>query len=300
MFRIFLALAIITALISSCQKDYSFSNGNTAGTPNNYTANDSFLTKYVELDTTAAAGLDTTQKILITYDAQKRVASVNSISYNNGLPMPADSYLTDFFYNGTDTLPFETIEHEIDPFTTLPVAIPTFNFYSGATKLYDSTIYLNGYDIHRYYYSPGRLVDSTVQNNPTSLFPVYKSYRNFSLTYAAGDLGIQKDTLIGGYNVLSTPTDFIADQQFSYDNKKNPFHRIGLREGFYEVREWATYYGSEINNFSEVNATENGSYNYHFRFSYEYNAADYPKIVRITDLNDATDFTKGYFYYTSL
>lgn len=305
MFRIILALVIITAIFSSCQKEYSSGDGTQSLPVNTYNANDSFLTKYVELDTTQTRGMDTTQKILITYDAQKRVASLNSVSYNMGLPAPADSYLTNFLYNGTDSLPYESIEHELDPMTAVPVAIPTFYGYSGGKKIYDSTIELNGYDVHRYYYSPGHLIDSSLNNNPSSPFPVAKNYRNFWFTYSAGDLSTQSDTLVSTYNVLSPAPAYYSNQLFSYDNKKNPFNRIGLRPYFYEIAEWATYYGAESNNFTETNMNFNGSgsptvSNFHFRFHYEYNAADYPKIVRITDMNDPTDFTKGYFYYSSL
>ena len=92
---------------------------------------------YVELDTTAAAPLDTIIKKVFYYDNAKRNNIVDYVFYNAGAPYLRKSY---FFFIGTDTLPFK----RVDLTPSVPASSPdhindtTFYFYDNAVLKTDS------------------------------------------------------------------------------------------------------------------------------------------------------------------
>ena len=89
-------------VIVSCQKESSTeppSNGPNGN--NNPPANDStLLWKYVELDTSLPSSLDTSYKIIFSYDDKKRLNQYYSTDC-------VDDENVEFFYSGNDTLPYK-------------------------------------------------------------------------------------------------------------------------------------------------------------------------------------------------
>ncbi len=69
------------------------------------------LWKYVKLDTTVVAGLDTSELMLFDYDTQKRMVFFSHSTRASSSPSPAYTtiYQNYFYYNGSDTTPYKTI-----------------------------------------------------------------------------------------------------------------------------------------------------------------------------------------------
>ncbi|MCW3091750.1 MAG: hypothetical protein JWP81_2819 [Ferruginibacter sp.] len=264
--------------------------GNTNGTT---------LSMYIEIDTTAFAPFDTISKTLFYYDNVKRNTGIDLSYYDNGVLSP-QQYKSLFFYNGNDSLPFKKI-------VTSPFLLNTdsrfyeieqFYFYTNSRLTKDSSIQISGSTPHtivtNYDYNNLGIIQTSTSYD-TAPLPVYTKTDTFYLQRVNGNIVKQIDTAFGYFSVNSF--------EFTYDNHPNPFYhtqsRISLDNSYpiYSI-ETTIEEVFEKNNVTEINEFD-GTYNYHYKFIYDYKPNGYPKAVRFYDQNSSTNFGKALFFYSN-
>src|SRR5205814_103494 len=125
-----LLMAVIAIVyLSSCQKEV---DPGALNAPHSPTSDSTVLSRYAELDTTYAAGLDTSYIYMYSYDAQKRLVSVKTYIGDNTTPGPprSDSIMTTYYYNGTSITPFKILSFHTY-FSLSPGCDTTYLTYSG-------------------------------------------------------------------------------------------------------------------------------------------------------------------------
>jgi len=277
-------VALISLFFFSCQKEV---HGDIPQDVNPATQNDSILlSKYIELDTTLPSGADTMFQIRYTYDNEKRLKRYYLTDY-------ADEETVDFYYSGSDTLPYKTV----DFWTNYGDVYRDTIFYSYINGLVskDSIIEYNNsanqffytevrsftpvgsntFLQHRHYSSPGQsLPDDEAKGT------VYKTYQN-------GNIVVQDDS-----TSLSIGFAYSAHQEVKYDNKVNPFYKA------LPVRYPILYYWliAQKNNPLENISWDDVSYPGHLLYSYTYRQDGYPISVKITDQVNADGWKASFFY----
>lgn len=101
--KFFLIAAILG--FSSCQKEYTFQETKVVSTT---TSDSTYLSQYIELDTSFTAPFDTVSIKKFIYDNQKRNSLIQLFNYNSS-GQPLELWQYQFYYNGTDTLPYKKI-----------------------------------------------------------------------------------------------------------------------------------------------------------------------------------------------
>jgi len=259
------------------------------------TTNDSItLIKYVDLDTTQIVGLDTLVVNKITYDNSKRLKESNTTEYSSGIPNKLFQNI--LFYNGVDTLPFKKTQtiSDLPSGTVTGTSIGYYN-YSNNKLVSDSAIYYYNtttYYSRHYSYESDKIIETTYiyySSVPTI------TTRSIYLTKNNGNTILQKDTVIGFYT---------HNFSFQYDNKNNPFYGrpqafVDRSLPYYDMETFSEEMAYEKNNPTEINEFEN-SYNFHFKYLYEYKPNGYPSVARVYDQNDPLNFFKRIFIYTKL
>jgi hypothetical protein len=273
------------------------------------------LWKYVELDTTLAAGSDTVYKIVLTYDGLKRVQHVEeTASHNNQyLGRITRTYQTDYFYNSNDTLPFRT--NSVSN-TTIAGGFKTvvYYFYQNGFVISDSLLntdmngkktgsHITTYAVSGdtvFYHSKDTSFNSSTPPVPSLIMQLQG---RLVTTVQNRNIIAQKKLDINGSNYNR--------YEISYDNKTNPFRRViipypafesygypfgtlkdlGIRVN-YNARE------AQHSNVTEIKAfLTSAEPVIHRRYSYEYRNNGYPRMVRVTDIA-YSDHRKGFYFYT--
>lgn len=284
-----LSVALLSFILISCNKEISVEN--VVDSP---ASNDSItLSKIIYIDTSQASGLDTLEVLNFKYNNAKRLIESDEIYYDIGIP--DGRYKTVLFYNGTDTLPYK----KTTTFSDLPSGNITdlhtgYYTYSNGKVIFDSVVTTSyPYPVsRRYTYLNDKII---VTNYLYDLPTPWVTTQNIYFTKNNGNTILQKDTV----NVST-----IHMFSFQYDNKNNPFYGLQFSsiEGpvpyyFMETHNDAMVF--EKNNPTDINQFEN-SYNFHYKYYYEYNANGYPKVARVHNQNDPTNFFKMLYFYTKL
>ncbi|MEO6228606.1 MAG: hypothetical protein ABJB11_22890 [Ferruginibacter sp.] len=282
-------ICFVIFIFTACQKDIT-SDIDPVVTPP-LPQDSTLLALFIGLDATAVPPQDTIAKTYFYYDSNKRNTSIDLVYYDNGIPSEYQYHST-LFYQGTDTLPYKR--------SVITNAIPTSN-----------TDYVN--DTCYYYYNNLKLVkDSAIFPSPITRQFQYTSNQVITTTtdyYNPQSPYIYKDTVSVAYqngNIISQVNTSVATAKqnfkFVYDNHPNPFARtqnkiaIDNRFPYYYMEAFV----SEIfgtHNPLEIDQTQQ-LYNYHYKFTYEYNQAGYPKIINLFDQNDPSVIEKGLYFYT--
>jgi hypothetical protein len=277
---------LVTLAIFSCQKD---TNQNTTITNNDSTT----LIKAIDFDTTKVPGLDTMVVYQYDYDNLKRLFHSKVMLYSIGSPYKY--FNTTHYYNGNDILPFKEVETISSIF--LNEVYTRYCSYLNNKIIYDSII-LNNQPLQarRYSYETDKLISLSTTYSLT--LPPKVELRNIYFTKVNGNTILQRDTTTSGY---------ISNFLFSYDNKNNPYAGMvysPLIERSAPHYVDATYIDDlvyERNNATEI--TQSGSYNFHFKYSYEYYTNGFPAIAKAywQSPTGISSFTfKRIFIYTKL
>ncbi len=282
----FVVLFFVVAF-SSCQKEIDDS------LPNNVTNDSTVLWKYVVIDTTLSAGLDTLEVHYFEYDNQKRLTRlIDSLREDtSSSPAYTSSLVTDFFYNGNETLPYKSMGLQKDG-TDRRWDTTYFSFQNGLVSLDSARIQISNVTgitwgiITRSFTVSGTTITMTEKfYSYTNPIPSCVSNSTVLQTYSNGNIisanGTTTGCVTGSGNV-----------QMNYDNKPNPFYStIPVHyptTGFSFV---------EGNNNQKNNMTEENSTAFHTQRSYSYRSNGLPSVVRVNDLNFPSYSYKGIYYY---
>jgi hypothetical protein len=290
-----LSLCIFTA----CEKETSLENGpSQPGNPGNPSADSSYIDRirFVEIERN---GLDSfTYVDKYGYDANKRLTSIVSDSmYANpgNLSSHTYSYKINFYYNGTDTLPFKKVAVTDDSQYQFggKDTTTTWFFYTGNKLLKDSTItihypnppgsYSTGTEIRRFSYAPGKIFVKTIFTN-------YDRYDTLQLD--------------ANENIINSKTyddtgDFLFETLVTYDGKPNPLSRYkpfynyiitgpepneGIMNGFNNY--------SSLKNFDILNGNQLVDESY----TYQYNALGFPTMQSQNGFGPVDKLVFQYYY----
>ena len=269
-------LIIVTA--SSCSKENTTSPNNDGTT----------LIKFFDLDTTKITGQDTMLVQEYEYDNFKRLVHTIARVYNPNGTL-AHQANTIHYYNSNDILPFKEVETWSSG-GSVGFVLTRYCSYSNNKLIYDSASSDNQhYFIRNYLYQNDKLIVSSKDNSTT---PPTVDMQTIYFTRINGNTVLQRDT---------TSSGIINNFSFSYDDKKNPFAGkpqspfLGISEPFYPQETYTEYMVYENNNAIDINQTS--SYNFHFKYFYEYNINGYPTVARAYSQNSASYFFKRIFIY---
>jgi len=281
-----LVLTIIFALtgfLFSCQREVD--NDLPSTNPNPATNDSILLAKYVELDTTFSSGQDTTNIYTFTYDNLKRIKRIYQVENFLGSPQVTYYITTDFFYTGSDTLPYKTIELDQEGISYTDTSFYT---YSNGLVRSDSSV---NYRVN----NNELLLISTISFSATgnNIFAKSKEvyFNPAILSEDSSTLTIVRQN--GNIITQQDPVNAISDDmQLSYDNKINPFFKADIH--------YPIFWEHLFNSFDaqKNNMTEEITSNSHVQYTYTYRTDGYPLTVRKTDLVDPTRSRKGFFFYT--
>jgi len=289
--RHILFLGFLSLIIFSCQKDK---------TPERRTENpqsdSTTLAMYVDLDTTKVSGSDTVEVQKYSYDNLKRLSKSYYIEYDDGVP--GGLYLTDLFYNGTDTLPFKIVE----TFYELPSGNADdpdigYYFYKDGKLTSDSVSHSNDpsvYYVNSYTYDNNTIISTNIYASTPPIISVDKHYQ----TKTNGNTTSQFDSsFVDGAYSGSSEVIFSA----SYDTKNNPFYNLvsssidRIPSSIYALETYSEDMTSEKNNPVEIIS------GFHLKYVYDYNPNGYPVVARVYDIEGPSQFWfKRVFIYTKL
>ena len=215
------AILLITVIgIISCQREVD-----DIFLPAPLPSNDSiYLKQYVEIDTTAARGVDTINKYDFSYDNANRISGYLLTEYIYSPVLKIYSNVK-YYYNGNSTLPYKTTMHIQEG--NLIYLDTTFYTYSNGNVLRDSIIFYrqNNQEL---------LYTSTTSYTPAGV-NVYLRSRNVSYFRGAPtilvDSGLVNITMAGNnISVQTSPPGLLfgAYSKFTYDNNVNPFYRVDI------------------------------------------------------------------------
>jgi hypothetical protein len=312
----FLYLIFFVITFSACQKEASLENGSNPVVP--VTSPDStYLSKIYKISFDGAV-LDTVEITNYFYDASKRVTRLTLTGSN----IPGSSIFRDeqYFYNGTDTLPYKSVNIEY------------LNF--GAPTTYTTTSFF-------YYNAAGqKIADSIIQTAPNSA-PLARIETVNHYQYAAGKIygtgqersfftnntssighnSMDTATLDGAGNLISNrkhkqynpPSAFANDTIISvitYDAKPSPFARLSNYKAYTVFPSGETVYdeSAQKNNRLHITETTTGNitgynlYDEDFTGLYTYHANGYPKEIFIPNYlsTNPGNYFRFVFTYTAL
>ena len=196
--------------------------------------NDSiYISQVLELDTTYAPGIDTSQNTIYKYDASGRLSHVWFGEYMRGA---VGAELTDdyyFFYNGTDTLPQKIVHLSGSKSSSTVLTLFKYDtayiFYNNAGVIVrDSTVSADEDRVHtRTTVSTfTRITDGHYRTDKKmiSANDVTTSYTNSHFVRSGGNLISSRDTAI----TEDGDTDMIIIADATYDDHPNPLLRTSL------------------------------------------------------------------------
>ena len=297
---------ILVFILTSCQKEISIES---AITTNPITLNDSTLiSKYIEIDTTAIASLDTISRSLFTYDNLKRITNYDYIAYSNGIITnpPNLRFWNKYFYNANDSLPYIEIDSTNEG--GLITAEIIFHTYQNGKLVTDSSYHSsNNSEVHKYYYLQTKIIDSITSYDPLISSPIKGDYRAVYIQKVNGNLITQKDTLFHNYYstypTISYIDTLVRNYSIIYDAGNNAFIKFNYMAPYYADNFLivGTLGNNNPTDTQEVETDNIGTnnQNYHYISSYEYKPNGYPKISRVIDQITPTNTIKAFYFYTN-
>lgn len=286
--RIFVSalLAFVILFLSSCQQEPDVILDDVTPDPS---ADSMRLLQYIELDTTQLPGLDTTSKIVYTYDTQKRVTR-SEMTFS----ITGDETI-EYFYNGNDSLPNKYIYHWSDASSDYIDTI--FVSHANGVVSRDSSIEYKittgefyGTIVHYFIPEGNNMKIINRDYDLPGLTPLDgESSGTLIQTRVNGNITSQDDT--AAFPVAHFDR---AHQTASYDNKINPFYRLEIR---YPVLGYNVT--SQRNNLIEEKVWDDPAFiNSHTFCSYTYRADGYPLTVIKTQDDNNSFMAKGIFVYS--
>ncbi len=245
------------------------------------------LSKYIELDTTVPSGQDTISVYTFSYDNLKRIKRIYQVK---NFPGVNTYYITtDFFYNGSESLPSKTIELDQETITYVDTSFYT---YSNGFVRSDSSV---NYRV----------------NNRELLFTDVVS---FSVTGNNVFVKLSEATPVSGYEDTATltitrqgsniitqldPDNTITySKQLKYDNNINPFYNADIHYPIIYEHLINSFNAQKNNTTEENDFTKLSGTKSQVRYVYTYRSDGYPLEVRKFDLLDPSENRKGLFFYT--
>lgn len=301
--KIINGFVIITMIFffNSCKKEPStdLPPGTVDTSKNNV---DTLLYKFIEIDTTKLAGLDTMVQIEYSYDLKKRISQIKQYVFDiinqNGLPRLSS---TKFIYAGNDGLPSIRVTEQS---STFPASLDTtFLFYnSGSSLSKDSTRLIldtsPGYSYVRkqeYLYNVNQ---TTVIRTDYYTTPISVTTTTITSKYTSG----------GNVALYHSVNNYQSnvDQNFTYDNHPNPFNIKGTI-GYIVLTDLSgltvfTNMGS-INNFTSLDNlyVDYAAHIYNsYSFSYIYRSNGFPESVYFYESTPGSEkfLKKGLYFYS--
>ncbi len=293
----FLFIAFV-AIYSSCQKEFLPGNTIAPVTPPDTTVlppvirDSTALLTYIEIDSIGTSQYDTTVIIHFTYDAQKRLITMNTLYSTDSLANLLHYQRISFSYHGADTLPSKSIKEE--KWITSPgdgtFSKDTINFTydamgraSGDSTMHDDTYYNSGlnnyyYTTHQYYYGAGfcnAFYNELVPWDTSVITNINHWLDSNIITSVNENIYTLRRT---HYTLPSYSVGETLNFNFSYDNHPNPFSEIPALPAAYPVFPYGRgpLYVLGKNNATSI--TQQARYNYGFEENllYEYNSKGYP------------------------
>jgi len=282
-----LCACFFAIFFSSCQREINF---DLPANPNPPTSADStLLARFIDLDTTLPSGLDTIEQIFYSYDSQKRVKRCFSTDYT-------DTETIDYFYSGTDSLPFKTVSVWTNYGDIYRDTI-FWSYMNGvvskdSTIEYDITTSNQFFSTETVIYTPGGnniLLQSRIYHAPGPLAPVFDQWSGTIVqTRQNGDITMQDDTT--HFHVIYTDR---AHMEANYDNKINPFYRV---ETPYPILRKSNVQKNNV--VEELSWDVPSSLYSHNFYTYTYRADGYPTSVKLASSLGGPGDGKGIFLYT--
>lgn len=254
-------------------------------------ADSAFIRKVISFDTTKPPGMDTGYVSFYEYDSQKRVVKMTETEYDMGTLYSAYSR---FSYNGTDTMPAKMTQ----TFNYVADSSITTYFYNGSFIVKDSTTsYLSTIPqettVQRFSsFGPGRfLLRQSIE------FPVGSGtiISDDSVIYTRN---VVNGNITGGLDSVWQNGVFFhrLSIQSTYDNKRNPYHKIlrwyfGYYHDLYEQE-----IASGPNNIVTHLSTYTPGGTYPVNINYSYNNKMYPVVGRVI----GGDYNKLVYIYINL
>lgn len=275
--------------------------------------------KFVLLDTTRTAPNDTLRVIYFTYDNSDRLTKVSTIYYNwTGAPdttsfnQPYWSTRS-FYYNGTDTMPFKTINARRSNVGFAWIIKDTsYRKYDAASRLISDSSYTYGYisgninpgsfgsNFMSYTYGAQYVVRKlyTITHNgaPLEVDSVLQSAANGNVYYQKDPRPVSPNF---GYTLHPTCN-------FIFDNHPNPMNKNGaFTEPIYNSYNdfgIGVNFENQKNNYTSVKKSvpiPSGSNDIEFTYKYTYLSDGYPASVSITNHFQGGAFItfKGVYIY---
>lgn len=290
--RVLLSIVVLNlfVLLNSCQKEVM---GKLEDDPVVNVADSTLVWKYVEVDTTLPSGSDTTEWFYFNYDSLKRISRIYNIEGTN-IPL---TITTDFFYNGSDTLPFKTVEISRE----------------GADAYVDTCFYT--------YNSNGLVIkDSSVYYDFVTFEPLYRTINKFTITGDNVAVYHREDEYDGTlFNILTEQTGNasivrqngnISEQvstgtvindlyyKINYNNKINPLYRADLH--YPVMGGFGNTFDTKKNLQTSLIVGSSPSLIFgRYEYTYTFRADGYPLTVEIKDIDNLQEYYgKTILFYT--
>lgn len=297
-FTIFLSAALY---LSSCQREV---DGRLDAVVN---ANDSiYLSKYIELDTLNAPGLDTSTIGQYYYDSQKRLIQIAYIGFDSG------THTIDFkdneyrFYTGNDTVPYKFVSYQEDIMQANTYTDTNFLFYNNAGAIIKDSVmsYTNG-NLSQ------RKMILLSQNGVNHYLVLRTTFDPLTGAVVNRDSIVSK-IIITNKNITSrTDTTYnmgvflsSSDYQATFNLNLSPFAKIALPLLFEQTDVANTTYSQSLNvpvyqltKFFFSGATTLYTDNY----TYESNTLGFPVVLRYTETVSSpfsASYVKVLLFYT--
>lgn len=258
--------------VVSCQKEVEGSLTEQVG------SDTTFLERVYSLDSISPTQTDTFSKSFLVYDNQKRLKQ--ALTYTVG---EIDTFRTDYFYTGTDTLPFKTVDHTLS------------DIGLGLTYYRDTTFFQ--YDMN------GKIIkDSSLERYVTGNQDFGVSVRDFGISgnkvvvdsraydlisgqYVLRNTSVYRKavfvTTINGNIVQQTDTafGFSTGIQLTYNNNPDPAYKVN------KVHYPILYNDgdSEQKNLLISSVVTSPSSTNSFQYNYIYRSDGYPSTIWLTD-----------------
>jgi hypothetical protein len=288
---VFFTGVVLLICFSSCQKEIDWGFANTTHTDSIY------VTRFIELDTTYPAGMDTSYKTLYSYDSKKRIKDVAEIGFDDGTHNTGYTLGENRFYSANDSVPFKIVRSEW--FSNGDTFLDTVYLYYNSNNVIirDSSLYyMNGTKIKIRVSGFGLIGSNRYLVLETTIDP------NTGMTVKDSILSQRNWTLLG---VLFN----VSMYSFTFDNNRNPFFRTILPYPVYLNDYYHTthpfYYpllataNNPLTHFQDHSIMGGGTFNYSGTARYVYNSLGYPVIIRYTS-TALSNPHKGLVYYTAL
>lgn len=268
----------------SCQKGGNESNDGIA--------DNIYIDKIIQLDTSYSPGLDTIQITEFSYDGQKRLVQAKITAFVHGTHNVDHISINERLYIGSSNFPYKSVNRGLYPNNNSDT---TFHFYNSQDQIVkDSTvIYVNNNGHTKIVYKLSTYASGSYMavakryDFPTGSFVHMDSFRC--------QRTMNPDNLVSMFDsVYYTGNPFVDRFQTTntYDTRKNPFSKLSMNYLFYPFDYDIGIIGSgggieylSTNNFLTQNITQlspsGGTLNYTtIQMYYTYDNNDYPVIIK--------------------